>query len=249
MRIVCMVPSWTETLIEAGADVVGRTRFCIHPRDKVKGIAAIGGTKEWNVESLRALRPDLIILDQEENTKEMGSLKEFPILSTHVRSVHDMPRELKKLAAATQLEKLLEFAARFQKILETPFQPIPLASLPTVKEWIRPIAPKQKIEQIIYVIWKNPWMAVSQQTYIGSLLELFVGQHIVLKTDVPYPQVSFQNLNEDSTLLLFSTEPFPFEKQIAELGKLGFPSAIVDGEKWSWFGLRSLRFLETNHSL
>ena len=65
-----LVPSWTETLICAGVDVVGRTRFCIHPEGKVGSIAALGGTKNLKSQELMNLKPDLIILDQEENPKE-----------------------------------------------------------------------------------------------------------------------------------------------------------------------------------
>jgi ABC-type Fe3+-hydroxamate transport system substrate-binding protein len=249
MRIVCMVPSWTETLIEAGADVVGRTRFCIHPRGRVKSIAAIGGTKEWDLQKLRALQPDLVVLDQEENTREMGGIADVPLAITHVQGIEDMPGELRKLGAETGLTKLSKYADRFQKILDTPFPPIALESLPSVKEWLHPLRKGQRIDKIIYVIWRNPWMAVSRQTYIGSLLERVVGPGKVLEADVPYPQIEFENLNEESTLLLFSTEPFPFAKQKAELRTLRFASAIVDGEMWSWFGIRSLRFLESFSSL
>lgn len=245
MRVISMVPSWTETLIEAGADVVGRTRFCIHPKDRVKGIPAIGGTKEWNVEKLKELKPDLIVLDQEENTKEMGAISDFKTVVTHVRSVYDMPGELEKLAAATGLQKLSEYAKRFEEVLRPPFLPVKLSEVPTVKEWIHPIKDEQKIETVVYVIWKNPWMAVTPPTFIGSVLERFIGAGKMLNGEALYPQFSFENLNEESTLLLFSTEPFPFANQTAELRKLGFPSAIVDGEMWSWFGIRSLRFLES----
>ena len=240
-----MVPSWTETLIEAGADVVGRTRFCIHPRERVKAIPAIGGTKDWNIEKVRALKADLIVLDREENTREMGGLQEFPLIVTHVQSVMDMPVELKKLASQTGLKKLDEMSERFDAILKPKLSPMDLADFPAVKEWIRPIQENQQINTIVYMIWKNPWMAVSQQTFIGSMLERFAGPGKVLVTEAAYPKIIFENLNEDSTLLLFSTEPFPFAKHTPEIRHLRFASAIVDGEKWSWFGIRSLRFLES----
>jgi len=245
-----MVPSWTETLIAAGADVVGRTRFCIHPHDQIKGIPAIGGTKDWDLKKLESLKPDLIILDREENTREMGAYSGAPIFTTHVQNINDMPKELALLATATKLPKLMEYSHRFSSVLAMPKKHRSLANLPTVEEWLHPIHDEAKIETIVYMIWKNPWMAVSRQTFIGSMLEHVVGENKILFTEaVSYPKISLETLNEETTLLLFSTEPFPFAKQKTELKKLRFPSAIVDGEKWSWFGLRSLLFLESFHSL
>ena len=157
-----------------------------------------------------------------------------------------MPAELRNLAQGTGLSKLNEFAARFDKILQHPRSPCAAPEIPAVVEWLRPIRQSQAIDKVVYIIWKDPWMAVSQQTFIGSMLETFIGPNKVLKTEAPYPQFAFENLNEESTLLLFSTEPFPFARKKAVLRKLRFASAIVDGEKWSWFGIRSLRFLETS---
>lgn len=249
MRIISMVPSWTETLIEAGADVVGRTRFCIHPKDRIKDIPAIGGTKEWNVERLKTLRPDLIVLDREENTREMGAYPGAPILTTHVKRVQDMPGELARLHAQTGLPKLSEFSDRFSRALNAPALKRPLRDLPGVVEWLNPIEDEARIKTIVYVIWKNPWMAVAQPTFIGSMLGLVLGDEKILTNEQKYPQISLDSLNEESTLLLFSTEPYPFAKRKHELQHLRFPSAIVDGERWSWFGIRSLRFLESFHSL
>ena len=72
MRVVSLVPSLTETLLECGVEVVGRTRFCIHPADKVADIPAVGGTKEVNWQRCLALEPDLVVMDKEENTLEMA---------------------------------------------------------------------------------------------------------------------------------------------------------------------------------
>lgn len=249
MRIISMVPSWTETLIEAGANVVGRTRFCIHPKERVRVIPAVGGTKEWSIEKLKNLNPDLIILDREENTREMGQFSGVPMVTTHVRKISDMPHELRKLSQATGLAKLSEFSNRYENALKRPCRRGSLSMLPSVVEWIHPIKDEKKITTIVYVIWKNPWMAVSRETFIGSMLEHVIGPNKVLLTEESYPKIGLDSFDEGSTLLLFSTEPFPFAKQKTELKKLPFSAAIVDGEKWSWFGLRSLLFLESMHTL
>ena len=71
-KVVSLVPSWTETLIEANVNVIGRTRFCIYPAQKVKDIAVVGGTKSVNIDQLSRLQPDFIVVDQQENTREMA---------------------------------------------------------------------------------------------------------------------------------------------------------------------------------
>ena len=152
-----MVPSWTETLIEAGADVVGRSRFCIHPMDRVKGIPAIGGTKDWDTQKLASLAPDRIILDREENTLQMAEVAGRPMLATHVRSVRDLPAELRRLGEALMLPGLMATAGRYEAVLTR--GPIDLGMLPGVTDWIR--RPSGKIEKVLYMIWKNPWMTVS----------------------------------------------------------------------------------------
>ena len=240
MRIVSMVPSWTETLIAAGGYVVGRTRFCIHPAERVKNIPAVGGTKNWDIAKVKALRPDLVLLDQEENTKEMGQYQETPLLATHVRSVQDLPGELMKIRAATGLEKLADFSRRFERV-SIP-KPVSPRELPGVIEWIR--EPGKKIDKVVYIIWRNPWMAVSSDTFIGSMLNLFLAPELVLKSEKKYPEIILEHFNTQTTLLLFSSEPFPFAKQRSLMAQMPYPSALVDGEAWSWFGLRSLHFLE-----
>src|ERR1022692_4596445 len=95
VRVISMVPSWTETLIESGVNVVGRTRFCIHPKDQVKSIQAVGGTKDIDWDKVNGLKPNLVILDQEENPKSMADQCPFPILATHVTQISDVGRDLR----------------------------------------------------------------------------------------------------------------------------------------------------------
>lgn len=242
MRVVSMVPSWTETLIAAGVDVVGRTRFCIHPGDKIKSIPAVGGTKDWNWDKIRELKPDMIVLDKEENPKMMSEQQEIPFVATHVTAIEDMPQALKYLSQHLKNQKLEEFAKEWEKVLEKPVVQKP--DIPAVLQWGR--TPSKVIKKVIYLIWKNPWMTVSADTFVGSVLS-YCGQKKMLPTyPQKYPQIDLENLTDkESTLLLFSSEPYPFLKKQETLADLGFPYAFVDGEKLSWFGIRSLRFLQS----
>jgi hypothetical protein len=239
MRVVSLVPSWTETLIECGVNVVGRTRFCIHPKNE---IAIVGGTKDLNREELAQLKPDLVILDQEENLP--GMAENLPIHLTHVEKTDDVPEELERLAARLNNQKLGELANAWRERLAHPAYPQKkIAELPGVLEWIK--KPNREPEHILYLIWRGPWMAVSAQTFIGSMLTQvgFGGRlpHFPEK----YPKIDLQNFDRETTLLLLSSEPYPFGKKKQEIRSLDFPSALVDGEAYSWFGLRSLRFLES----
>jgi hypothetical protein len=113
-----MVPSWTETLIEAGVEVVGRTRFCIHPQEKVKSIPVVGGTKDINWEKIKAIDFDFLVLDKEENPKEMADKAQSKVIATHVKRCDDVVTELQDLAIKLKNEKLNDFAKRWKAVLD-----------------------------------------------------------------------------------------------------------------------------------
>lgn len=245
MRVVSLVPSWTETLIECGVDVVGRTRFCIHPAPLVKGIPAIGGTKDWDLAAIEKLQPDLVILDREENPKWMSEQLKFPWTATHVESASSVPSQLQILSAATGGDSLRALAARWEAVLANPSRKSwdGMSDFPGLLEW--GLRPTESAREIVYVIWKNPWMAVSNETFIGSMLDLCGFRDFKnAKFDKKYPEIKLENLDSKNTVLLFSSEPFPFLKNKSQLRDLGFSHAFVDGESFSWFGIRSLNFLE-----
>ena len=239
MRVVSLVPSWTETLIKAGADVVGRTRYCIHPKEKVKDIAIVGGTKKVDWEKIEALKPDVILLDKEENTKNMAVEGHWHLLVTHVTSVKDVGAEMKKISEVLQNKKIKEIADRWSQVKGQRVEA--LDKTPGVLKWLK--KPSSECKKVAYVIWKDPWMCVGDNTFIHSVFELIGLNSYWLDIDGKYPKVDLENLEEE-TLLLFSSEPYPFEKKQEGLLELGQPAAIVDGESFSWYGLRRLRFLE-----
>ena len=253
MRVVSLVPSWTETLIEAGVNVIGRTRFCIHPSEEIRSIAVVGGTKSFDVDHLRAQKPDLIVMDREENTREMFELAETiaPVHVSHVRHVRELPGELRSLRTRLGLAegeeavvaKLEEFARRYETALNHP--PARRVSIPGVLKVVK--GEPKTLGDFVYVIWRNPWMCVAANTFIGSMLEqagfdlsqLFAGENSSAK----YPQL--ESLPREATILL-SSEPFPFLSKTPDLQNQNV--AIVDGELYSWFGLRALKFLESLRS-
>lgn len=244
MRVISLVPSWTETLVDAGVEVIGRTRFCIHPKDRLAGIPVVGGTKDWDLEKIRSLNPDLVVLDEEENPKFMSEAG-LPSVATHVTSVETVPTALRQLRFATKNLALEKMAVEWDAILARPALARWNGStdLPGVLEWGR--KPTREIERVFYVIWRDPWMVVSRDTFIASILEKCGLEGTIEIFHSKYPKIELESLpRKESTLLLFSSEPFPFLKKREGLGELGCPYAIVDGEKFSWFGSRSLAFLK-----
>ncbi|PIE18583.1 MAG: Fe3+-siderophores ABC transporter protein [Proteobacteria bacterium] len=241
--MISLVPSWTETLLACGVEVVGRTRFCVHPDDSVRQIAVVGGTKELSWRKVDALEADLLLLDKEENTRKIAEASPIPFHATHVTGVERVAEELDALAERLEAPRLTGLAERWRAVAERPSLPDrDPAELPGVMSWVR--KPKGRRERLLYLIWYRPWMAVAPQTFIGSVLARLGFGAALVPFEQRYPEVDLEAYDPDTTLLCCSSEPFPFARREALIRDTGFPAAIVDGERFSWFGLRSLRFLE-----
>ena len=119
MRIISLVPSWTETLIESGIYPVGRTRFCIHPVGMVDKIQIVGGTKQANWELIEKLRPDLIILDREENPKDFSE-KGFKFWASHVTDGKSLEKNLRELSSLLKNDQLKVLAQQCALINQAP---------------------------------------------------------------------------------------------------------------------------------
>lgn len=240
MRIISMVPSWTETLLKAGVHVVGRTRFCVHPPKLITNIPIVGGTKDVSWDLVVDLKPDLVLLDKEENPMDMA--EECPLLhlTTHVSSLETLHHELIRLGDYFHNHKLKEMATLCSRIINAPTPEWDQQKIPGFVEWVK--MPSKKYSKAVYLIWKKPWMTVSRETYIGSVLEKLGAELMPFHEGDKYPIIEIEDC--EKVLCLFSTEPFPFHKKIAELKELGLEGAIVNGESYSWFGIRSLEFLK-----
>ncbi len=249
MKIVSFVPSLTETLLECGAQVVGRTRYCIHPANQIADIPVVGGTKQADWSKVYELDVDLVLFDREENTEEMAEECTLPYHATHVTDLASLAKDLKILGQKLSNQKLIELSERAKKLADTkPLATLPASKVPQIKGWsLEGHTPTN----ILYMIWRNPWMGVGRDTFIGDVLAKL---GLILPTfEVKYPVLELNDYKKSKTLILFSSEPYPFLKYEEELKKLGYPSVLVDGENFSWFGIRSIRFLENfivnSHSL
>ena len=236
MRIVSLVPSLTELVCELGLapHLVGRTGFCVHPAAAVKGIAKVGGTKTVNLAKIRALAPTHVVLNKDENLRQTAeALAAFVpnLIITHPLAPEDNLALYRQFGAAFGKEREAQvLCARFEAALQA-------ASKRSYPE-----------RKVLYLIWKDPWMTVSRDTYISRTLRLF-GMHTLPETAVErYPELQ-SLLQQDLDLVLLSSEPYRFgERHLAEVAALsGKPALLVDGEMTSWYGPRAiagLRYLE-----
>ena len=229
-RIISLVPSQTELLFDLGLEeeVVGITKFCIHPKSWFETKTRIGGTKQLNIETIHSLQPDLIIANKEENVKEQVEelAKDYDVWVTDVNNLSDATKMIQDIGEMTDTEEkayqiqkeiLQKFAERSKNIAETG----------------RPKA--------AYFIWKDPYMVAAGDTFIHEMLS-YCGIDNVFAKETRYPEVTLKSLKaRKCTLILLSSEPYPFkEKHQKEIETLlpGIPVLLVDGEMFSWYGSR-----------
>lgn len=230
-RIVSLVPSITELLCDLGlaGRLVGRTGFCIHPGDVVRNIPKVGGTKDVNVRRIRELAPTHVIVNVDENRREtVRELAEFvpDVIVTHPLQPLDNPPLYRMLGerfdAQGQAERL---AADFER------------------EYAALLAAEFPQRAVLYLIWRDPWMTVSRETYISATLALVGFQTVPAETQARYPSIDLDLVECD--LVLLSSEPYHFHAEhTQELERLtGRPARLIDGEMTSWYGSRAISAL------
>lgn len=247
MRIVSLVPSLTELLCDLGLRerLVGRTGFCIHPREVLRDVAKVGGTKDVDVECVRRLAPTHVVVNVDENEKPtVDRLAEFVphIVVTHPITIED------NLALIERFGELFErreaaraLAARqrvaMQRLREECFEPL----------------------RVLYLIWKDPWMSVRRDTFIADMLAA-AGMHSVVDgADRRYPVVDDPARGAlGAQAVLLSSEPFRFtgrhrdelQRRIDDAapgracGGASPKCALIDGAMTSWYGSRAIRGMQ-----
>lgn len=223
MKVVSLVPSITEALFDLGLtenEVIGRTKFCIHPSEKVKSVPVIGGTKNINIEKIIALQPDLILANKEENVKEQveALMNDCKVIVTNVENIEDNYYLLKTLGKLFNKEEKAQcFNLKIYDVLN-----------------------EAKISsniKVAYLIWKNPYMTIGSDTFIDKILGE-IGFENMFKDRKRYPVIETEDL-ADAEIIMLSSEPFPFKKKHIEELKVFYPDKkimIVDGEAFSWYG-------------
>ncbi len=230
-RMVSLVPSQTELLADLGLEqeVAGITKFCIHPTDWFRNKTRVGGTKQLHLDKIRALQPDLIIANKEENEKAQLEIlmREFPVWISDVDTLPAALDMIRSVGALTGKEKkAVELATEICRRFQT----------------LNPRLPAKT--KTAYFIWRDPWMVAGSQTFIHDMLQR-CGLKNCFEHLPRYPEITLQQLHETNCeLILLSSEPYPFgEKHLADFRKR-FPKTdirLVNGEMFSWYGSRLLQ--------
>lgn len=229
-RIVSLVPSQTELLadLELNDKVIGVTKYCIYPPEWLLSKSHVGGTKNFSIEKISTLNPDLIIANKEENTQPLIEelAKNYPVWISDITNLED------SLEMILEVGKMTNTIENAQKIVSS----INYQFLQLEQEQ------KQKIKlNAAYFIWRKPYMVAGSNTFVNDMLHR-CGLTNVFAHLQRYPEVTDHDLREAKPdVILLSSEPFPFREKHIEEFKMICPWAkvlTINGEFFSWYGSR-----------
>ena len=233
-RIISLVPSQTELLFDLGLEeeVIGITKFCVHPEKWFRNKTRVGGTKTVKADMVASLKPDLIIANKEENVKEQVELLEkiAPVWISDVNNIEDAFNMMQSIGELTGKKE--KAAAIINQIKKDFSELAVLINQSNYKKY-----------RTAYLIWNGPYMAAGEDTFINAMLKLGGLENIL--PDIPrYPEISTRELVEKNTeLILLSSEPYPFKQKHLDTLQQALPDAkilLADGEVFSWYGSRML---------
>lgn len=228
-RIISLVPSQTELLATLGLDpeVVGITKFCVHPKNWYQTKMRVGGTKSVHFDRIAELKPDLIIGNKEENDQEVMEqlMAHYPVWMSEIYTLSDA---LQMILQIGELCDRKEKSVVLERSIREAFTQLP--SFPPLRT--------------LYLIWNEPIMAAGGQTFIDAQLQQ-IGLQNVLGHTTRYPQLDHEQIREMAPeLILLSSEPFPFKEKHIEAYQNLCPQAVIllaDGELFSWYGSRLIQ--------
>jgi len=228
-RIISLVPSQTELLYDLGLDkeIIGITKFCVHPHEWFRNKTRIGGTKNVNIDKVKSLVPDLIIANKEENTQEQIEelAKHFPVWVSDIQTVADALHMIGEIGAITEK---VDKAQQIIGDIQSGFDTLKKAGTP---------------KRTAYFIWRDPWMCAGGDTFINDMI-VRIGWVNVLNEKMRYPEIQLEELIPlKPGIILLSSEPYPFKDKHIEEIKAVLPNTnvlLVDGEMFSWYGSRLL---------
>ena len=232
-RIISIVPSQTELLFDLGLndEVIGITKFCIHPIEKFAAKTKVGGTKKLLIEKIRDLNPDLIIGNKEENTQSEVELlmQEFPVWMSDINNLDEA------ITTITQIGELVNRepeAAYLNHLINAGFKDLQTLAIS-----------KGINKSVAYLIWKDPYMCAGKSTFIDDILRK-IGLNNIIKQS-RYPEITISQLKTENCELIFlSSEPYPFKQNHIDEIQKELPDSkvmLVDGEIFSWYGSRLVK--------
>ncbi len=232
-RIISLVHSQTELLYDLGLDeeIIGITKYCVHPKDWLESKTKVGGTKKLNLEKIRELKPDLIIGNKEENEKSLvlELMKHYPVWMSDIKTLEEALNMIDCIGTITGKEKK---SLEIQNNIREQFSHFKLST----SSIMRPLS-------VLYLIWRKPYICAGTHTFIDHMLQI-CGLQNAIHTKPRYPEINAGQIQSSNPSLIFlSSEPYPFQqKHIRELQGICPNSKVVlvDGEMFSWYGSRLL---------
>lgn len=218
-RVVSLVPSLTEALAATRPDaLVGATDWCTHPADL--DVTRVRGTKNPDRAAIEALRPDLVVANQEENRElDVRRLREagVPVWVTDVRTVDQAFASMRRLfdeALGWGVPGWLDDAERV-------WSAHPPAAGP----------------RVVVPIWRDPWMAVGSDTFTGDVLRRLGAVNVLDDAEGRYPHVELAELDRDGVdLVLLPDEPYVFTADDGPEAFTHVPTRLVSGRLLTWYG-------------
>ena len=231
-RIVSLVPSQTELLCDLGLEeyVVGITKFCVHPNHLVSTKTIVGGTKQVHYDKIKALQPDIILCNKEENAKDMIAELE-QIAPVHISDIYTIDDSLELIGMYGALFNASENANTIIK------------SIKKSKAEFEDFIALKSLKTVAYFIWKSPWMVAGNDTFINHLLKQNKLDNVFSNLN-RYPEIDVNAIKCSPKLVFLSSEPYPFTKNHIKEINTHFPDSkiiLVDGEMFSWYGSRLLK--------
>ena len=239
MRIISLVPSVTETLFELGLEdqIVAVTRWCTRPAEKVIHKPKIGGTKNPKLQSILDLRPDIVILDCDENRKEDSEKLE----KNGIRTFTIFPKTIDdSVHIIRQLGELFSVQSRAEEMV---------SEIQKIRDIYRP----DKVYDSLILIWRKPYMTINADTYVHAACELFGFHNVFAQHPERYPPLTADEIERaDPEMILFPDEPYPFRQKQLDLFQQEFPALravrnqqmfLFDGSYIAWHGFGTLRAL------
>ena len=249
-RIVSLVPSVTELLFALGIGdrLVGRTGFCVHPKDGIRTVPKVGGTKSVDIEKIRDLSPTHLIVNIDENEKP--TVDQLARFVPNVVVTHPLG-PLDNLLLYRLLGEIFGRRSSALELCETFHD--------AYNDAVRNCAdlPRQRV---LYLIWKSPWMTVSRDTYVSRTLAAIGWDTVEIESKERYPKLDLTpELGSRVDRVFLSSEPYAFrERHLDEIRQLLTATdtdfvptpmeetdspvtvSLIDGEMTSWYGSRAI---------
>jgi ABC-type Fe3+-hydroxamate transport system substrate-binding protein len=243
-RIVSLIPSTTELLCRLGlADaLVGITVYCREPAELLGGKTRVGGEKNPDLEAIRALEPDLVIANVEENVREhVEALRGWgiPVHVTYPRTAAGA------IAMIRELGRVTETAARAGALAD---------ELEGLLEHTRALTARRAPARVFYAIWRGPYMTIGADTYIHDVLTVCGAANVFADARERYPAVTLDEVAaRRPDVIVLPDEPFRFRRaHLADFAPYAHVPAVrdgrihlVDGKPFSWHGPRLADALRT----